>query len=271
MSTGIIVGIVVAVIVIAAVAAWIVVDGRRRRLRQRFGPEYDQLVRERGNRRAAETELAQRQRHVAELNLRLLSPEERTRYKAQWAAIQEEFVERPQDALAGATGIITSAMRDRGYPTEDYEQILADLSVEHGRTLRQFRKAHDISVRASSGSASTEDLRQAMIDYRDVFHDLAGVGTDGAGDRPRIRPDEGRTDLGQRPDHDAADQCRQTESAPDQDRPDQSAPDQGRQTEGAPHQDRLVAGAKTEPDARDAAVTDAQAQQPGSSQGAPRR
>ena len=66
-------------------------------------------------------------------------------------------------------------MRDRGYPTENYDQILADLSVEHAHTLSRFRDAHEISARADANGASTEDMRQAMINYRSLFQELVGV------------------------------------------------------------------------------------------------
>jgi hypothetical protein len=65
-------------------------------------------------------------------------------------------------------------MEDRGYPTQPYDQTLADLSVEHASTLDHFRAAHDISTKAAAGTASTEDLRQAMIHYRALFAELLG-------------------------------------------------------------------------------------------------
>jgi hypothetical protein len=177
MSTPVVILIVVLVIVAAVAAALLAMQMRRRNLRQRFGPEYDRLAAEHGSRKA-EAELMQRQRHVRELDIRPLSPEARARYNAEWAVVQERFVETPHEALKAATGVVTSAMRDRGYPTENYEQMLADLSVEHAHTLSRFREAHDIGVRADT--ASTEDLRQAMIRYRTLFQEL--VETDGDGD-----------------------------------------------------------------------------------------
>ena len=51
--------------------------GRRRRtreLQQRFGPEYDRAVTEQPNRRQAERDLRQRERHHDELELRDLEP-----------------------------------------------------------------------------------------------------------------------------------------------------------------------------------------------------
>ena len=53
MSTEIIAVIVVAVIVVGAVVFGVMAVFRRRRLQQRFGPEYDRLVSERDSRRAA--------------------------------------------------------------------------------------------------------------------------------------------------------------------------------------------------------------------------
>ena len=73
MSTGIIVGIVVAVIVIGAVVFGVMAVLRRRRLQQRFGPEYDRLVGERDSRRKAEAELTGRERRVEGLDIQPLT------------------------------------------------------------------------------------------------------------------------------------------------------------------------------------------------------
>ena len=70
-------------------------------------------------------------------------------------------------------------MNERGYPTEDSSQIIADLSVEHATTLDNYRMAQAISQNAAA--ASTEELRQAMVHYRALFSDLLG------------RPDEAQT------------------------------------------------------------------------------
>ena len=40
--------------------------------------------------------------------------------------------------------------------------------------MDRYRAAHAISERAAAGSASTEDLRQAMVDYRSLFAELLG-------------------------------------------------------------------------------------------------
>ena len=90
-------------------------------------------------------------------------------------------MDAPQAAVTGAQTLVSAVMEDRGYPTQPYDQTLADLSVEHASTLDHFRAAHDISQNAAAGTASTEDLRQAMIHYRALFDELLG--------EPDARPD----------------------------------------------------------------------------------
>jgi hypothetical protein len=181
MSTGAIVAVIIVVIVVAAVLVVVAAANRRRRLRARFGPEYDRAVTEHGSRREAEADLAERERHVRELDIRPLSPAARSQYMSEWTAVQEQFVDAPQAAVTGAQTLVSAVMEDRGYPTQPYDQTLADLSVQHASTLDHFRAAHDISENAAAGTASTEDLRQAMIHYRALFDELLG--------EPDARPD----------------------------------------------------------------------------------
>ena len=174
MSSGTIVIIIVAILVVVAIVAGVVYDQRRRRLRQRFGPEYDRLVEETGSKTKAEAELASRQRRVAGLDIRPLDPEARARYAENWAAVQEQFVDSPQEAVMAAQRLVMTVMQERGYPIEGGDQMIADLSVDHGGVLDHYRAAYDINQRAADNAASTEDLRQAMIHYRALFQDLLG-------------------------------------------------------------------------------------------------
>ena len=173
MSTGIVVVIVVVIIVIA-LAIGVAATVRRRRLQQQFGPEYDRLAREHDSKRKAEAELAQRQRRVRKLDIRPLPPEAQKQYAARWMSLQERFVDDPEDAVAQSQTLVAEVMHERGYPTEHRDQVAADLSVEHAKTIGNFRAAEEISQKATAGTASTEDLRQAMIHYRALFRDLLG-------------------------------------------------------------------------------------------------
>jgi hypothetical protein len=181
MSTGIIIGIVVAVIVVGAVVFGVLAVFRRRRLQQRFGPEYDRLVGERDSRRKAEAELTERERRVQGLDIRPLTDVAQASYAGQWMNIQEQFVDAPADAVSGARLLVAAVMTERGYPAgqHDQDQVLADLSVEHADTLDRYRAAEEISGNAAAGTASTEDLRQAMVHYHALFADLVGEPADG--------------------------------------------------------------------------------------------
>src|SRR5205823_6744418 len=136
------------------------------------GPEYDRVVAEQDSRHAAERELRARERRHAELDLRPLSEESRTRYATAWEEIQAKFVDAPNDAVGEADRLVTELIAERGYPTENYEDQLAHLSVEHARTLEHYRDAHEINMQNERGEASTEQLRQALVHYRALFSEL---------------------------------------------------------------------------------------------------
>src|SRR5262249_57088080 len=71
MSTAATIILIVAVVVVIALVAWMMqAQLRRKRLRERFGPEYDRALEESGDRRAAERQLADRQKPHAQLHLK---------------------------------------------------------------------------------------------------------------------------------------------------------------------------------------------------------
>ncbi|TDB78624.1 MULTISPECIES: hypothetical protein [unclassified Micromonospora] len=181
--------VVLAVLVVAALVAAAVVAGRRRTLKHRFGPEYDRLVAERDNRTAAERELRERERRHAELELTPLDPPARARYAAAWEELQVRFVDSPAETVGDADELVSRLIAERGYPTGDFPEQIAHLSVEHARTLTHYRDAHEIRLRNERGEASTEELRQALVHYRTLFADLLGEEPVGQQPPAQRRPD----------------------------------------------------------------------------------
>jgi hypothetical protein len=173
MSAAAIVGILVAVIVVG-VAAWYVAMQRRRTqdLRTLYGPEYTRTVSQVGDQRRAEDELVRRQERVDALEIRPLSAEQRGAFTQQWRNVQAMFVDDPRGAVTRADGLVEEVMKTRGYPVSDFDQRAADLSVHHGRVVENYRAAREIAIRHRRGMATTEDLRQAMVYYRELFQDL---------------------------------------------------------------------------------------------------
>lgn len=175
MSTGTTIGVIVVVLVVLAVAAVLLrVALQRKRLRSKFGPEYERVVERSDNRMAAERELVNREREHSKLELRPLSPVSRESYARNWTRVQEQFVDAPTTAVGQADRLVTDLMAERGYPTGGYERQASMLSVDHARTLDHYREAHAITERQDRGEASTEDLRVAMVHYRSLFEDLLG-------------------------------------------------------------------------------------------------
>jgi hypothetical protein len=67
---------------------------------------------------------------------------------------------------------VNEVMTARGYPTADFDQRTADVSVNHPTVVDHYRAARAIAVRNDTGGATTEDLRQAVIHYRALFEEL---------------------------------------------------------------------------------------------------
>jgi hypothetical protein len=166
---------IVAIVVIVLLAAAVAVATRKRRstqLREEFGPEYDRTVGDAGKRRDAEKDLAARKDEYAELDLRPLTPAARERYTSSWTQVQAKFVDAPALAVSEADTLVTQLMADRGYPTEDFDVQARLLSVEHAHVLESYRSAHTVELASRARQATTEDIRNAMLDFRRVFEDV---------------------------------------------------------------------------------------------------
>jgi hypothetical protein len=179
MSTGATILLIIVVLAVLLAVGWFVANWMRsRRLRDRFGPEYERRLEATGNRRAAERELTELRKRHDSLDLKPMPEQSRERYTEQWVLVQERFVDQPAEAVAGAEQLVRSAMRERGYPTDGFDQEAADLSVEHGSAVNDYRMGHDISHRNEHGEVSTEELRQALVHYRRILVSVVGNESD---------------------------------------------------------------------------------------------
>jgi hypothetical protein len=168
--------LVIAVIVVVAVIAIVgFLFARKRRsqqLRQRFGPEYDRVLKKEGEVRRAEGVLEMRSKRREKFSLRPLPESSRLDFVERWKMVQAQFVDEPKGSVAQADLLVTELMETLGYPMGDFEQRAADISVDHPVVVENYRAAHAIALRHSAGQASTEDLRKAMVHYRSLFEEL---------------------------------------------------------------------------------------------------
>jgi hypothetical protein len=173
--------------IVIAVAAAIVLLGvvgaararRTRSLKQTFGPEYDRAVEQAGGTRDAERELRGRQKRHDALDIRPLSPEARDRYVRRWQSTQTRFVDDPTGAVAEADQLVQQVMKDRGYPTDDFDRRVDEVSVAHPQLVEKYRTANGIARASERNEASTEDLRHSVRHYRALFAELLEVGGNG--------------------------------------------------------------------------------------------
>src|SRR5450631_3317952 len=170
MDPRLIVAVVVIVLIVVVVIALYVQKRRKTSagLRKRFGSEYDLAVLEHGSERKAEEKLEDRQTRVESLNIRELNTTERERFLTQWQSMQSRFIDHPKGSVTEADELVSALMQARGYPVADFDQRAADVSVDHPRVVEYYRSAHGVAVRLGKDEASTEELRKAMIQYRNL-------------------------------------------------------------------------------------------------------
>jgi hypothetical protein len=162
-----------AVIVAIAVSIWLYRSKKRtERLRADFGPEYRRMARAEGGATAAEKVLQERQARVKKLDIKPLTEQQRNEFADAWESAQAEFVDDPTAAVAHADVLVQEVMNVRGYPVADFEQRVADVSVDHPAVVQNYRLAHDIAVSHDREDVGMEKLREAMLHYRALFADL---------------------------------------------------------------------------------------------------
>jgi nitrogen fixation-related uncharacterized protein len=176
-NTTAIVTLTIVVVVILVALGLVALLWRRRslKLQEQFGPEYKHVVRQYGDARKAEAELAAREKRVRKLEIRPPTQEDQSRFAEVWRRTQARFVDEPSKAIDEADGLIKEVMQTRGYPVGDFEQRAADISVDHPDVVINYRAGREIAERNKSGQATTEDLRQAMMHYRSLFEELVEI------------------------------------------------------------------------------------------------
>lgn len=163
--------VLLAVVVVVAVAA-VLWQTQSATLKRRFGPEYDRVLDDYGDRQRAESELRERVQRRESFDLRELTSEERDRFAARWLDVQSHFVDDPRKTVAEAHALVGELMRDRGYPLDGVDERIALVSVDDPDVAEHYRVAYRIESRDET--ASVDDLREAFQRYRDVFIALQG-------------------------------------------------------------------------------------------------
>ena len=158
-------------------------------LRRRFGPEYERVVaRHGGDTAAARKELQERLKRYGKIEFRPLTWQDRERYAAEWTGIQERFVDSPAGAVGEAETLLARLVQDRGYPDAESGEQIDALSVHRPHHVQSYREIREVVAgQAKDGegegdgddaasTASTEELRLALVRARGLFDELVKAG-----------------------------------------------------------------------------------------------
>lgn len=166
----IVLGVAIALALLLALA-FVRIRRRRSHLQQRFGPEYQRVVTDKGL-AGGESHLDEIESEHEKLELRDLPPATRDRYLEEWRQAETRFVSDPRDAARAAERIVARALGERGYPDEDDGQHLVSLvSVDHPDIADRYRHGQAL-IDSVDGAEGTENLRKAMLDFRAVLEDV---------------------------------------------------------------------------------------------------
>jgi hypothetical protein len=149
-------------------------------LKQRFGQEYDRIVELKGGRRNAEAVLRERIKQRDSLDVSELTSEAHARYAEQWNAVQARFVDDPRQTVAEAAELLTGVMNERGYPVDDYDDYRDYVSVDYPDLAAGYEMAQ--AVRTGAETATLDDQREAIQNYRSLFDELLISRADSADD-----------------------------------------------------------------------------------------
>ena len=175
-QTLMIVGVSVAVLLLGLVVWAYTSRLRRVNLRERFGPEYQRTVEAVGATRA-DSVLRERAERVSRFKLHKLTQDQADAFAREWRRIQALFVDDPNGAVGEADELVTQVMVARGYPVEDFDRRADDLSVDHPVVVQNYRTARALASRRQRSEASTEEMRQAVVNYRALVDELLEVDT----------------------------------------------------------------------------------------------
>jgi len=165
--------ITIAIALLVGIMTWLYFRYRRsKELQERFGPEYDRVVRKEGNVKRGEGVLEFREKKREALTIHPLPSASRLEFSDRWNSVQAEFVDDPGGSVAKADSLVNQLMEARGYPMAEFEERADIISVDHPHVVENYRAAHTIALGRTRGQTTTEALRKAMVHYRSLFDEL---------------------------------------------------------------------------------------------------
>jgi hypothetical protein len=144
-------------------------------LRQRFGPQYDRVVKKEVDVRRGEEVLAFRAERREKLEIRPISSSRRAEFASRWENVQSLFVDDPTGAVSRADELVNGVMLARGYPVGDFDQRAADISVDHPIVVDNYRTGHEIAVRRWTRGVGNAAPGRSFAEERSKLERSTGI------------------------------------------------------------------------------------------------
>jgi hypothetical protein len=171
----IVIGAVLVVVVLGLLIwSWQKRRSRQRRLRRRFGPEYER-VRGSAPRGSAESDLERRLDRRNELQLTDVAATDVDELDAQIGDLVPEFLWHPEESAREMSQIVERVAVARGYVAPD-QGVLDLVSVDHPESVAHLRQALDDMDQLTGRDQHTEACRQVFLEARALAYQLVDDG-----------------------------------------------------------------------------------------------
>jgi hypothetical protein len=188
--------IIAAAAVVLLVLLVLSLRARRRRraaarsgeLRERFGPEYERLVADRG-RDDGEAELERRVKRYQQTSARPLNGDDRQEILSRWSELQAGYVDDPNVAIQRAEVLLRTILDRRELGADRLDDRVTAAAFIRPGLADQYRRAHQVFVDVEAdraGSDREHDLRMAFLVYRELVLAHSQSGADEIEDELRV-------------------------------------------------------------------------------------
>jgi hypothetical protein len=171
-------GIAAGAAVLLLVLVVLALRARRRRraaarsgeLRDRFGPEYERMVADRG-RDDGEQELERRVERYQRTPARPLSTDDRHQVLTRWSELQAGYVDDPSVAIQRAEVLLRTILDRRELGADRLDDRVTAAAFIRPGLADQYRRAHQVFVDVEGDKAGADrehDLRMAFLVYREL-------------------------------------------------------------------------------------------------------
>lgn len=137
-----------------------------------FVAEYSRPAAQAATQNKIESDLYEHRQQVRAPSILPLSDEQKNHFTLEWLAVQAVFAQNPGRGMKEAEQTLRKIMGAKGYPADDFNELLNAMSTDFPAHVTQFRKLHLLAMRGGRDNPSPEDMCRAMRQARILFEEI---------------------------------------------------------------------------------------------------